>query len=55
MSSTNKKNKARNSYVHRNKSLVETDTLKRLYFFNSVKRRKLKETLRHDIHDIDEN
>lgn len=46
MSSINKKNKAKNSYVFRNKSLVEKKLkIKRLYFFNSCMRRLLKEEL----------
>nr|DAK75038.1 MAG TPA: hypothetical protein [Crassvirales sp.] len=47
MSSINKKNKAKNSYVFRNKSLVEKKLkIKRLYFFNSCMRRLLKEELK---------
>lgn len=49
MSSINKKNKAKNSYVFRNKSLVEKKLkIKRLYFFNSCMRRLLKEQLRYE-------
>lgn len=47
MASINKKNKAKNSYVFRNKSLVEKKfKIKRLYFFNSCMRRLLKEELK---------
>lgn len=47
MSSINKKNKAKNSYVFRNKSLVEKKLkIKRLYFFNSCMRRLLKKELK---------
>lgn len=46
MSSTNKKNKAKNSYVYRNKSLVEKNIkLKRVYFYNSCIRRKNKKII----------
>lgn len=49
MASINKKNKAKNSYVFRNKSLVEKKfKIKRLYFFNSCMRRLLKEQLRNE-------
>lgn len=50
MASTNKRNKAKNSYVYKFKSLVEKKIkLKRLYFFNSCIRRKLKEELRKEL------
>lgn len=50
MASTNKKNKAKNSYVHRSKSLVEKSIkLKRIYFFNSCIRRVLKDNLRKEL------
>lgn len=49
MSSISKKNKAKNSYVFRNKSLVEKKLkIKGLYFFNSCMRRLLKEQLRNE-------
>lgn len=49
MTSINKKNKAKNSYVSRNKSLVEKKLkIRGLYFFNSCMRRLLKEQLRNE-------
>lgn len=50
MASVNKKNKAKNSYYFRNKTLVKKEgRLKRLFFFNSCQRRVLKERLRSEL------
>ncbi len=50
MASENKKNKAFNSYVLRNKSLKEKNkVMKRIYFFNASIRKQLKNETREFI------
>lgn len=53
MASRNKRNKASNSYVWRDKSLKEKDIkLKRIYFYNSSVRGSYKEDLRRELREI---
>jgi hypothetical protein len=51
MSSQNKKNKGKNSYTYGDHALKETFKLKRLNFFNSSLRHKLKKDLNKEINN----